>query len=265
MKHIFSILQVSTKYILLFVLFFIWLKFSLNSFWLSLVLSALLALIIGLISHKLSQYKSNKLHLKQTQREEAEKMFISLATSQDSLSFLFDLFASRHRTLSLYSNFILVNGEHKTIVYPALKFKPISPDNMFEIARKLPKDTQKLIIICGEFEDSCKKYSNLLPFEVVLLDKYSSYTRLYQEYDFYPEISQSPSINTHNHFREILSFAFNKSRATGYVFAGTVIFLSSFLVKFNLYYQIIASLLYVFAIISLTNNKNNSQTKKELL
>ena len=172
MKYIFLFLQNGIKHLLIFLLLFIWLKFALNSFWLSFVIAVALTMVIELIMKAIRNNKKNKQNLKLSQKEDAENMFVSLATSPNSLDFFYDLFSSRHNRVEKCQEYIVVCTEIKTVFFPYLKLHQLTADDLFEISSKIKTENiNKLVIICNDYDKTCQKYLSIFPFETIILDK----------------------------------------------------------------------------------------------
>ena len=125
------------------------------------------------------------------------------------------------------------------------------------------KPINKLVILCNDYDKVLPGFVKNFNQEIIILDKYQTYLSLYKEYDYYPAIIERQK--TKNSYKQYLAVAFNRSKTKGYLFAAVILVLSSFFVKFNIYYYIISSLLLIFALISFINPIYNKKIIKELL
>lgn len=268
MNKFLFIIQLLLKAFLIFLIAFVWLRFFLDKLWLAIVISSAVTIIILLLSLAVKSKNNQKKYLKQKEKENAIDMFFSLANDKNYLTFFENLAKIRHQNASKKKSYILIThfDQSKTILYPILKFKLLTLDdiNLSFINCKKEK-AQKLVICCNDYEKELISSIKSFPIEILILDKFDSYLMLYKEYEFYPEITIKSVKERKMTFKELLAYAFNRSRTKGYLIAAFFISLTSFFVQINIYYCIFSSLLLLLALISYINPKYNSFAKKELL
>ncbi len=268
MKLILFVLQKFLKLSLVFFIFFIWIKFFSKSLWLSIFVSTIATIIIEMISFMFSKKNKNKNSLKLSEKENAENMFLSLSTNSSYLNFFLNLTQTRHTNSSKKKGYIVINhrDNSKVILYPFLQLKKISLNDVLEITSNISKESpDKLVITCFDYEKEVISFIRNFNFEIIVLDRFETYSLLYKEYDFYPEITMKYKKEGKLTFKDLLAFSFNKARTKGYIFASIILFITSFFVKLNIYYCIISSILLLFALISYTNPKYNLQQNKEII
>jgi len=252
MKKILFILQIILKIFIIFFLVFIWTRYFIRSLWICLLISAVTSGLIYLFLHFLSNKKNSASNLKIKEKEEAENIFLSLATKGENLNFFYTLAKTRYPSVEKKSKYILINNSEKikSIIFPCLKFSQLTNDDIVQITSIVKKENpSKVIIVCGEISPDTINFANNFDMQILLLDKYSSYKALYKEFDFFPEISFEYKKDKARTFKEIIKFAFSKDKAKGYLLSAFVLLLSSFFVRINLYYCIVSSILLVFALI----------------
>lgn len=268
MKKSLSLFRFLIKFSLTFILIFIWLRFFINSTLIAIMLSVAITLILQVLIYFLFFNHKNKLSLKSQEEEDAQNMFFSLANVTNSVDFFFNLVISRHKNVAKNREYIKIihQNEKTTILYPLISFKSLDEDCLISIIKKTNKpNVCKLVIVCGEFDKSLVKFIKNFDIEIVLLDKFQTYSLLYKEYEFYPQITHRYSKEMKRKFSELISYSFNRSRSKAYTLSAFALFLMSFFVKINIYYYIMISVLLIFSLISLTNTKYNYKKQEELL
>lgn len=268
MQRVLFIFQKFLKCGLVFLIAFVWLRFLLSSVWLAGLISFAITLVIELFSLYLNKKSKNKTSLKIKEKEDAENMFLSLLSDKNYLSFFHELSLSRHSNCKKKKEYILIEHKDqcKVILYPYIKLKSLIPDDILNIYKTcLHEKACKIVIICNEYDKSCLGFIKNLSQNFILLDKFESYSMLYKEYEFYPEITLQYKKDAKLKFKDMLAVAFNKSKTKGYIFSALVIFITSYFVKMNIYYCIIGSLLLLFALISFINPKYNKVKKQTIL
>lgn len=256
MKKLLFILQFILKIFLIFVFFFIWTRYFIKELWLSILTAAGATILIEIITRLAGRKKSNSASLKVKEKEEAENMFLSLSSNPSAFSFFEKLAKIKHPSVAKKTKYIVISHSEKTktILYPYLYFKPLSIDDLSEIIEKTEKEkATKLVISCGECSKEAYSFAKNFDIKIVILDRFETYKKLYKEYDCFPEITRQYKKDKALAFKDLLAYSFNKNRTKGYFLSALIIFLAGFLVRANLYYSIMASILVIFAFISQFN------------
>ena len=255
MQKISFIFQTIFKILLIFLLIFVWVRYFIRPLWLSLLITAILTAVIDLISRIFTKKRSSALALKASEREEAENIFLSLALESNALDFFLKLASSKHKA-EKKDGVILIEHEEKSkaIIYPFMQLNNLSCNEIkFALEKLNDLGAQKAIIICFDAGKECYDFAKNFDQQIEILDRYSAYQKLYKPYDCKPEITHKYKKGKRLRFREIIEFSFNRSRAKGYFFSAFILILSSFFVRTAIYYVVIASVLIIFALISLYN------------
>lgn len=87
MKTLSIIFQVLLKSSIIFLIFYIWLKYIFQSTWLALVVSFVITLLLELISTYVKRKKGIKSNLKVKEKEDAENMFFTLSRDENRVDF----------------------------------------------------------------------------------------------------------------------------------------------------------------------------------
>ena len=267
MKKFLYLLQLCLKFLLIFILSFIWLRYCLKSMLLSSIIAASTSLLLIIVSEVLMRKKAKKDFIKISEKEDAENIFLSLLTDKNYMTFFENLSKSRHKNVQKKDNYILIKkNEELVLLYPFIKMKMLECEDIVNIAKinSLEK-ANKIIILCYDYDKTVLSFSKNFGIDIFILDRFDSYLKLYKEYDFYPAITIKYKTNAKLTFKELIAFSFNKDRTKGYLFASLILFISSFFIKLNIYYCIFSSILLIFAIISFINPKYNIKKIKELI
>ena len=268
MKKVLQILQILIKNSLIFAILFIWLRFFIDKTWLALSIALAATFFLQALLFVIFGNRKNQVSLKSKEKEDAQNMFFSLVNLPSPITFFENLIKTRHPNVITNKNYIKIehNNQRITIFYPKLTFKSLDNDNIILITKKIKKEKpNKLIIICKNYEDECLKLIKNFDFEIILLDQYQTYSSLYKEYEFYPEITAKYTKNEAVKFSDLLSFSLSKSRSKSYMFSALILFVMSFFIRMSVYYYIIISILLLLSLVSFTNTKFNIKKQKELL
>lgn len=266
MKKFLFILQVFIKCALIFLIAFIWLRYIFDSLWLSIILSFSITFLIELLSILFNRKKGTKNNLKIKEKEEAENMFFSLAQEKNNMDFFYNLVKSRYSDVNKYKSYIEIthNNSSKVILYPFMKFQKLLHDDVIEITNNIKIIPDKLVITCNDYDKSLLNFIRNFTFEIIIIDKFETYSALYKEYDYYPKIIVVQRKIKYN-FKDFISNSFNRTKTKGYFLSALALLIISFFVQMSIYYCIVASLLLIFALFSFTNKIYNKKIEKELL
>lgn len=269
MRKLNLIIQEITKFTLLFLLSFVWIRYFvrslLSAFLISLLVSAVLYFILLLFNRK----KQSIDGLKLKEKAEAEDMFLSLACDNNAIDFFVKLASKKHDNIIKHKNYLVINHKEKnvkTLLYVDLVFETLGTARFMEIYNKIKKEKASKIVICSYQVDKqllvfCKSFQK----KFLLFDQYETYQQLYKFYNCFPEITHKYSTKSKLTFKDFMAYSFNKKRTKGYLFSAFVLILSGLFVRTTIYYCIIASLLVVFALISQFNHYFNIKSTGEIL
>lgn len=249
MKKWILLFQEFIKIVLIFVLSFIWLRFSNLPVWFDVLLSTGISLFLTILLNMFSVKKRAAKNIKEKEKTEAENMFFSLATKGNAIPFLYNLFSIRHKNTAKTKNYVkFLSNNGFVIVYSHLFFHVLSPDDIVKIIQKTAKEEkERLIICCESYSQEALIFIKKLKEKIILLNQYETYIYIYKEYEYFPEITNVKEDKKFD-FKALFFSIFSRAKAKNYLFCAGVILLSSFFVKMNVYYTIFSTLLILFSL-----------------
>ncbi len=270
MKKLNLVFQEVLKFLLIFLVCFVWARYFIRALWLAVVvsigISALAFAIFGFIARK----RRNKTSLKLKEKEDAENMFLSLCFDDKPMDFFAELASKKHKNITKHKDHIVITHSEenvKTVLFADLSFQPLDTSRLLTIHNKMKKEKAiKIVICCKEIKDkNVELFCENFPEKIVILDTYETYKQLFKTYDCFPRITKTYPTTKKVVFKDFVAHALNKNRTKGYLFSALILILSGLFIRANIYYCIIASLLVVCAIISQFNPYFNRKTKEEVL
>ncbi len=268
MKKILFLFQFILKCSLIFLIAFIWLRFFLHKLWLSFTLALAITCLTELAIYIFKKKNNNKMNLKLKEREDAENMFFSLISMTNGIEFFENLAKTRHNNVLRKKDYLIVtnNEKERILLYPFLKLDALTPQDIVNIQKNsLKENIQKIIIACYDYTKDCPLFIKNFDNNILLLNKDESYALLFKEYQFFPEITNKYKKTSNLSLKDLIAYSFNRSRTKGYVFSAIILFITSFFVRVNVYYCVIATILLLFALVSYVNPKYNKKADCELL
>ncbi len=266
MQKVSRIFQIFFKFLMIFFISFIWVRYFVKSLLQSILISFAITIFIDIVSRIFNKKKNAQSLLRSKEREKAENCFFSLSMDKNNLDFLFKLTSSRHCCKKLANCILVLHPESRIILFPNFSFSPLSQDDVVKIVNLAKShNPTKIVILCYTVLKETTSFVKNFDIEVQVLDQYDTYQKLYKIYDIYPEIKYAYKKDKKLALKDLAMFSLNRSRAKGYFFSALILIFSSFFVRANLYYAIMSSFLVLLALISLYDPFSKSKTNKELL
>ncbi len=269
MRKMNLIFQEILKFVLIFLLCFVWLRYFLRRLWLAVLVTTLVSGAIYAILFFLSRRKQNKTGMKMKEKEDAENMFFSLACADKPIDFFAKLATKKHSNAVKHKDYIVIKHPENvsTVLFADLSLAGLNLGKFMEIYAKVKKEKATKIVVCCKFIADKEVFSVSSRFKekFLFLDEYATYEKLFKLYDCYPEITHKCTAENKMAFKDFVAYSFNKKRTKGYLFSALVLILSGLFVRTTIYYCIIASVLVVFALISQFNPLYNPKIDPEVL
>ena len=255
MQKVSFVFQIIFKITLIFFITFIWVRYFTRSLLWSVVISAAITLVIDFVTRFFSRKKQSISALKKADREQAEDCFLSLSQNKNAIEFFLNLAEKKHNATKK-KNFIVITHENdeKVVLFPHLSHNPLSPDDVaVMVAQTQTLKPAKIVIVCSTVQKESFCFAKNFDCEILILDQYETYQKLYKEYDCFPPITIKYKKQKGLAFKDLVAYSLNRSRAKGYFISALILILSSLFVRATIYYCVVASLLIIFALISLYN------------
>lgn len=162
---------------------------------------------------------------------------------------------------------IIQKEENKTILYPFYSYSPIMAQNLVDIIKDVEKQNPTKLIICGYKVDisTYKLAQKIKDFKIIILNSKDCYLKLIKFYNFYPENLKELSLQEKLKLKDILRLSISKKHSKGYFISSLILLFSSFVIRLNIYYVIMSSLLLLLSLISFFLPQNSSKLEDSIL
>lgn len=279
---IFKLFNIFFRIFLIFLICFVWMRYFVRELWLSVLYTALLTISIELILHFLFMRKNQKNNLKTEEENLSEKISATFIFSPKSaLNYFFNLCKINHsaKKMGKYiiispriaenadTNSDLQENKNITILYPLYSYSPIVPQNLVDIIKQVEKNKPQKLIICGYKIDMAtyKLASKIKEFKIILLNSNDCFIKLIKNYNYYPENLKELNLKEKLTFKDILRQSVSRKRSKGYFIASLFLLFSSFIVRLNIYYVIMSSLLLLLSLLSFFLPSNRLKNEENIL
>lgn len=246
-----------------FVIFFvsiIWLRFYIHSSWSVITLATLISLLFSLIILRIKLIKKQKKshtnsELKLAKNFSLEMLYLTEKEQCEKICTMLNISKSYIKKKSIINKNYAIKP-----LYTNFSINKI--DIIKTISQLKDEKIEKIIILCANYSPECFNFENQInDIKISILNENEVYEKLLKTLNYKSEIKSVPKPTRKEHFKNLLSVAFNNKRTKGYFCSAFILFLCSLVFRYNLYYIIVSSLLFIFALISKFNKVYN---KKEV-
>lgn len=249
--------------LLIFLITFTWLKFFNRNILLSFILSLFILTIYNVVKLFFSTKKKNKIKMNSSLEKDIEMyMYTLLSNSKNENLDLFNkVFSKNNCIIDKEKNLIRYSKKDKIInVFPMFNSKILNfEDCLKKISFSKKNNTNIVLFLCYSSNSKEKIFlEQICDIEVKIYEKKEIFNNLFRKSQIYPKFNITIKENKKIKFKQLFEISFNKSRAKGYFLSGIFIFFCSFIVRYNIYYVFMSSLLFFFTLLSLLKKENTN-------
>ncbi len=261
-------LNIVFKYITLFAIAFVWTNFYFSPLWVAVLLAVLISLFFGLIIAYFSNKKQSSLKLKSAEKklmEECSYQFL-FGDELSTQNFFVNLLNKDYAVEIIKDNIVVTNANNRTLFLPIYASTTLETKDIIK-AYILAKQLQlsKVIITCKQACDECTQIAqSVRDVQFTIFDEAQTFKLLLQPHNTYPNFSIELKNVEKLKYSEIKKIAFSKAKTKGYFFSGITLLFASLFTRYNLYYVIMASILFAFALYCMFSSGSKSIEKKDI-
>lgn len=254
--------------LLIFLIFFTWFKFFNRNILLSAFLSLLITFGYNILKIFFTNNKKNKIKISKNLEDDLEMyMFTLLSNSkEENLNFFNKIFSKYDSLIDIKNNRISYKKDNDIInIYPMFNTKYLNfEDCLKKISISKKNNTNTILFLCYASNNKEKTLlQQITNVKIKIYEKKDIFVNIFKKFEIYPEINFTIKENKKIKFKQLLEISFNKTRTKSYFLSGLFIFFCSFIVKYNIYYVFMSSLLFFFSLLSFI--KKDNATEKDLL
>lgn len=239
-----------------FLVVFVWTRYFLHDFALTIIVSIVISFVICALYYFFVKRKQakNELSNKEFQQINDISLNFLLSTKQENLK-TFMTFLPKSANAEIKSDQIVFD---KTALKPIFNVTELTDKEILESYTKI-KNTNitRLIICCKSISEKGLKIARLVSDkEIVVLNQFEAYKKIYKPVNYCP-VKRECKQKKQNTFKNLLAVAFNKKRTKDYFWVSFVLIFSSFILRYNIYYLISASITCCLALYAHFNKRFN--------
>ena len=242
-----------------FLVALIWCRLFSHNNILNVILASAISLIICTIIYLFRQKKYKKIEynkFEQATIKSISNQFL-LSTKQEVIKSFYNLLSIKY-DVKIKSDFLFVNNN---ILRPIYSLRFITDKEVLETYKKLKNlSAEKVIIVCKNYTQEAKEISaTIKDTKMILLNEVEAYENIFKPLNFVPQKIEQPEKKRFKKLNEYLQIAFNKKLTKNYVLVSVFMIFGSFVLRYNIYYLLFASLTAIFALYSYFNKRFNKQ------
>jgi len=222
---------------LVFLLAYLWLTFYIRNIILVFIIAFCFAMLVNYLFMLLGRRKSAKRALSLKEQKHVREVTLQLK------------FMTRENVRILFKHAFDVLEKPLPAIFPLFN-KDVTTADVITILRRTRK-ASTIFIAAERFSPEITVFVNALDRDVKLLDARAVYENILKPADTFPEIKVELKSKKKLTWRQLRDLVFARTKARPYIIIGVVILLTSFIVRFNIYYIAVATVVFSFAIASL--------------
>ena len=248
--------------LIIFFITFIWVRSFVHNNLLIWVYSVSITLIISILLSIILKKKIYKYKLTKSEYKEKLKFSNQLIFSLKSEinNFLQQFFKSEK--IKKHKEFFTFGEHNENAVFNEFTLDSLSLEKLLNYIKQAEKlKCENMLIFCTNYNKDCLKVTkNLKKIKVKLINFDNFYVGYIKKQNISPTFEIKYEEKTGYKFKELLSIAFNKNKTKNYVFTGLIFLIGSIFMRYNIYYLVFTSIMFIFALFSYFNTIYNKKT-----
>lgn len=222
----------------------------------TLIISIFLLIILKKKIYKFSYSK------KETKEKQQILNNLIFAQNKDINNYLIKFFDNFE--IKKHKNFFVLcdKDNKKFIVFQKFCLNELTDADIVEYIKTSEKENIKNVyIFCAYFNKNCSGFcKNIKEFKVKIVDFNNFYASFIKKQNIKPDFKEKYEEKTKYSFSELLGMAFNKNKTKQYFFTGLIFLIGSIFLRYNIYYLIFTSIMFIFCLFSYFNKIYNKKT-----
>lgn len=245
---------------------FLWTRYFLHNFVLSILLSAIISFCVVLLYILLRRKKTEKALVAKSELAAAHDIstFFLLSTKPETIK-AFETIVSQKHSVKTKGNLVIAD---KVALCPIYTRTEITDKDVLDSFAKIKNtNIEKIIICCQNASAKAKDIANIITTkQIVIYNEFDAYKYIFKPANFKvePQLKQKKT-SAKQRLLKCAQMAFNKSRTKSYLMVSFILLLSSFVLRYNLYYLIVATTTTALALYSHFNTKFNTSKTEQVM
>ncbi len=248
----------------IFLITFVWVRLLVHNKVLIWTYSIGITLIISIFLFLILKKKIYKFSYSKKETKEKQQILNSLVFAQNNeiVDFLAGFFGG-YQIKKHKDNLVLINKEtnQKYMAFFDFSFNEIDAKSIINYVKKAEKENIfKVYLFCGDANKECDKLvKNLKETKVKIINFNNFYENYIKKQNKKPNFKAKYEVKSKYSFKELLLVAFNKNKTKQYFLTGVIFLIGSIFLRYNIYYLVFTSLMFIFCLFSYFNKIYNKK------
>lgn len=232
-------------YSVIFFVPFLWLNYLKVNFVANILISILIVFAMTIIINFFKTKNNTKKSLSKEQSAKIENMSLQFLCSsrEKTMDFFVKTFKDKYK-ISTFNQYLLLDD---FAFVPYFETAELKLNGLFEI---LKINDNKMVITCVKCDKEALDFAKNINREIRIIEQEQLYNIL-SDYNSFPDFGIEKKQKEKIKLSAIITQAFSKTNAKNYFCGGIFLLVSSFFIRFNIYYTIASTLFLIFAFVSL--------------
>lgn len=248
-----------------FLICFIWARYFLHNLSLAILFSGIITFCVVGIFYFVKSKKSEKQKVSKTDLAKAHDIstYFLLCTKQETLK-EFEKILSKNHDVKIKSDMLIFD---KVAIRPLYLSTEITDKDVLDSFSKIKNiSIQKVIICCLSASAKAREIANIIKDKTItIFTEYDAYKNIFKPANFSVEMPKPPKLKARQRFLKYGQIAFNKSRTKSYFLVAVIMLFSSFIMRYNIYYLVFATITTILALYSHFNTKFNTKNTEQVV
>jgi len=229
-----SISNLLARSFLVFILAYLWLTFYIRNIALVFIIAFCVAMVANYVFMLFTRRKTARKALTLKEHNHMRQITLQLK------------FMSRTGVRALFRRAFDAMERPMPAIYPLFN-KDVTSADIITILRRTRKNCT-IYIAAERFPAEVVGFANAVDRDVKLLDARAVYENILKPADIFPEVKVELRPRKKLTWRELRDLVFTRTKVRPYIIIGVVILATSFIVRFNIYYIVVATIMFSFAL-----------------
>lgn len=238
-----------------FLIIFAWVRFLTRNTFSAVVISIIILVVANFVKSVLKTNKKNKkIEINNKQNEIENTMLTLLASSEEENKLFFMKVFESFKKTKIEADFIIFDDKAVCMDFTEKTIHLEKAIKKIPFAKNIGK--KELLFLCYSFDPKDKMFvENLGSPNIKIVEKDEIYTNLFSPSKIFPEkIFETKSLGKLK-FKQLLKMSFRKDKTKKYFLSGMLVFFCSLIVQNNIFYVLMSSVMFCFALFSLTKKE----------
>lgn len=248
--------------VFVFLICMLWARFFIHNLFVCILICAIITFCVVALYILISKKNTKKITESKKELSVASDIstYFLLCTKQETLKEFHNIL-SNFGSVKSKGDVLLTND---VAIRPLYYSTEITDKDVLESFAKIKNTSiKKIVLCCKSSNPKAKEIAEIIKEkQIIILTEFDAYKKIYEPANFVVKLPSNPKEKStiKERIKNYSQFALNKQRTKNYLFVSVALLIGSFILRYNIYYLIFATLTTALALYSHFNKKFNNST-----